>query len=98
MESLIVNIHSDDRASNIRFADALQEKLRAYPKEEVGIAMAHIKEERAWFEARKGLYISLDDLQLIRDRLRTELDRAKHPLSIDLDAPRASRCSRFKSV
>ena len=87
MESLIVNIYSDDRANNIRFADALLEKLQAYPKDEVGLAMAHIKEERAWFEARKGLYISLDDLQLIRDRLRIELDHAKHPLSIDLDAP-----------
>lgn len=86
MEALIINIHSDDRAANVRFADDLVAKLRAFPPELVGLAMCNIKTERAWFEDHKGLYLSLADLEALRDRLRDTLNKPKNPFYVDLES------------
>jgi predicted exporter len=85
LESLIINIRAKDAVAGQRYADALAQKIRTLPPELVGLAVADIKTERAWFEARQGLYMSLADLQMLRDRLPAALQRAKNPLVVGLD-------------
>ncbi|HET6346610.1 MAG TPA: MMPL family transporter, partial [Myxococcota bacterium] len=84
-EVLIINIKSQDRAANMRFADDLVAKLRTLPKELVGLAVANIKDERRWFEERQGLYLKVADLEALRDKLKEEVHRQKNPFYVDLE-------------
>ena len=84
MSLLLVGIRSPDRAANLRYADALTQKLQALPKSTVALATYHIRDLRGFFEKNKWLYVGENDLVSIRDRLRSEITRRKNPLLVDL--------------
>ena len=82
---LLIGIRSPDREANLRYAEALTQKLRALPPSVVNLATYHVRDVRAFFEQNKWLYVSEADLESIRDRLRTEISKRKNPLYISLD-------------
>jgi predicted RND superfamily exporter protein len=81
---LLVGVRSPDRAANLRFAEALTEKLRALPPSICALATYHLRDLKAFFQRNKWLYVSEDDLTTIRDRLRKEIGKRKNPLLMDL--------------
>ena len=81
---LLIGIRSPDPAANVRYAEALTTKLRALPPNVVNLATYHVRDVRAFFERNKWLYVSEDDLESIRDRLRSEISRRKNPLFVSL--------------
>ncbi len=82
---LLVGIRSPDHAANLRYADALTKKLRALPPQVVNLATYEIQDLRQFFQSNKWLYVSEDDLESIRDRLRNEISKRKNPLFVTLD-------------
>ncbi|HMF43442.1 MAG TPA: MMPL family transporter, partial [Polyangia bacterium] len=84
MSLLLIGIRSPDHEANLRYAEALTQKLRALPPSVVDIATYHVKDLRGFFEKNKWLYASEDDLESIRDRLRTEISKKKNPLFVSL--------------
>jgi predicted RND superfamily exporter protein len=81
---LLIGIRSPDREANLRYAEALTQKLRALPPGIVNLATYHVRDVRDFFEKNKWLYVSEADLESIRDRLRTEISKRKNPLFITL--------------
>ena len=77
---LLIGIRSPDHEANLRYAEALTQKLRALPPTVVNLATYHVRDVRAFFQQNKWLYVSEDDLESIRDRLRTEISKRKNPL------------------
>ena len=82
---LLIGIRSPDREANLRYAEALTQKLRALPPNVVNLATYHVRDVRAFFQQNKWLYVSEADLESIRDKLRTEISKRKNPLYISLD-------------
>ena len=91
---LLIGIRSPDRDANLRYAEALTQKLRALPPSVVNLATYHVRDVRGFFQQNKWLYVSEADLESIRDKLRTEISKRKNPLyiSLDDDPNRSSRC------
>ena len=81
---LLIGIRSPDREANLRYAEALTQKLHALPPTVVDLATYHVRDVRAFFEKNKWLYVSEADLESIRDRLRTEISKRKNPLFVSL--------------
>jgi predicted RND superfamily exporter protein len=84
MSLLLIGIHSPDPAANERYAEELTQRLRAMPKNVVALATYNVRDVRAFFDQNKWLYLSEDDLESIRDRLRTEISKRKNPLFVSL--------------
>ncbi len=81
---LLIGIHSPDPAANERYAELLTQKLRGLPDHVVELATYNVRDLRAFFEKNKWLYASEDNLEQIRDRLRTEINKRKNPLFVSL--------------
>jgi uncharacterized protein len=81
---LLIGIRSPDHDANLRYAEALTQKLHELPPRVVQLATYNVKDVRAFFERNKWLYASEDDLESIRDRLRSEISRRKNPLYVSL--------------
>jgi predicted RND superfamily exporter protein len=81
---LLIGIRSPDHEANLRYAESLTQKLRQLPRTTVDIATYHVRDVRAFFEANRWLYATEDDLESIRDRLRTEISKRKNPLFVSL--------------
>ena len=81
---LLIGIRSPDRDANLRYAEALTQKLRKLPPSVVDLATYHVRDVRGFFEKNKWLYVSEDNLESIRDRLRTEISKRKNPLFVSL--------------
>ncbi len=81
---LLVGIHSPDPVANERYAAALTTKIRNLPANLAALAAYNVRDVRDFFERNKWLYVSEDDLESIRDRLRSEISRRKNPLYVDL--------------
>ncbi len=95
---LLLGIHSPDRAANLRYADAVTQRMAALPKNVSDIATYHVREVKALIEKNKWLYLSESDLQTVRDRLMREISRRKNPLLVDLgddDEPAADLQKRI---
>jgi predicted RND superfamily exporter protein len=84
MSLLLIGIHSPDPAANERYAAALTAKVRALPANLAALAAYNVRDVRDFFERNKWLYVTEDDLESIRDRLRSEISRRKNPLYVDL--------------
>jgi len=84
MSLLLVGIRSPDHEANLRYAEALTQKMRALPPSVLDIATYHVRDLREFFQKNKWLYASEDDLESIRDRLRTEISKKKNPLFVSL--------------
>jgi predicted RND superfamily exporter protein len=81
---LLIGIRSPDRAANERYAEALTQRLRALPDHVVSLAAYNVRDVRAFFDRNKWLYLAEDDLEAVRDRLRTEISKRKNPLYVSL--------------
>ena len=81
---MLVGIHSPDRDANLRYAEALTQKLLTLPKSTLAMATYHVRDLKNFFKTNKWLYVSEKDLTSIRDRLRGEISRRKNPLLVDL--------------
>ena len=81
---LLIGIRSPDYQANLRYAEALTQRLRAMPPRVVQLATYNVRDVRAFFEKNKWLYVSEDDLEAIRDRLRVEISKRKNPLFVSL--------------
>jgi len=75
--SLFVAVESDDPKASIRFAEDLVAKLKAYPPETINHIDYNTADVKAFFEANKYLYLNIDDLQEIHDRLDRRIQREK---------------------
>jgi uncharacterized protein len=87
MSLLLIGIRSPDPQANLRYAEALTQKLRAMPPTVVNLATYDIRDLRSFYEKNKWLFVSEDDLESIRDRLRDEINKRKNPLFVPLDEP-----------
>jgi uncharacterized protein len=96
---LLIGIRSPDKAANERYAEVLTDKLRAMPGHVVSLATYHVRDLRAFFDRNKWLYVSEENLESIRDRLRTEINKRKNPLFVSLgdDEPIESMQKRIGS-
>jgi predicted RND superfamily exporter protein len=81
---LLIGVRSPDHEANLRYAEALTQKLRAMPDRVVQLAAYNIRDVRSFFQKNKWLYASEDDLESIRDRLRSEISKRKNPLYVAL--------------
>src|SRR5262249_10947035 len=81
---LLIGIRSPDHEANLRYAEALTQKLHKLPPNVLDIATYHVRDVREFFQQNKWLYASEDDLETIRDRLRTEISKRKNPLFVSL--------------
>jgi len=84
---LLIGIHSPDYAANLRYAEALTQKLRTLPPGVVNLATFEVRDLRDFYQRNKWLFVSEDDLESIRDRLRVEITKRKNPLFVPLDEP-----------
>ncbi|HVZ86588.1 MAG TPA: MMPL family transporter [Polyangia bacterium] len=84
---LLIGIHSPDYAANLRYAAALTQKLRALPPRVVNLATYEVRDLREFYQRNKWMFVSEDDLEAIRDRLRVEITKRKNPLFVPLDEP-----------
>ena len=57
---LLIGIRSPDYQANLRYAEALTQKLRAQPPTVVNLATYHVRDVRDFFERNKWLYVSED--------------------------------------
>jgi uncharacterized protein len=87
MSLLLIGIRSPDYQANLRYAEALTQKLRALPPTVVNLATYDVRDLRAFYETNKWMFVSEDDLESIRDRLRDEINKRKNPLFVPLDEP-----------
>jgi predicted RND superfamily exporter protein len=81
---LLIGVRSPDYQANLRYADALTKELRELPKAVVEIATYNVRDLKSFFERNKWLYVSEENLESIRDRLRSEISRRKNPLFVSL--------------
>lgn len=84
MSLLLVGIHSSEPDANLRYAQALTAKIRELPRNRPAIATYNVFDVKDFLERNKWLYLSVDDLTSIRDRLRREINQRKNPLFVDL--------------
>jgi uncharacterized protein len=81
---LLIGIRSPDRAANERYAEVLTQKLHALPPSVINLATYHVRDVRDFLLRNKWLYASEDDLETVRDRLRSEISKRKNPLFVSL--------------
>jgi len=81
---LLIGVRSPDHEANLRYAEELTKRLREMPPTVVQLATYNVRDLKAFFEKNKWLYVSEDDLESIRDRLRTEISKRKNPLFVSL--------------
>ena len=102
---LLIGVRSPDHEAEPavrRGAD--QEAAGAAPRV-VNLATYEIQDLAQFFQDNKWLYVSEDDLESIRDRLRNEISKRKNPLFVSLDdeepidqmQKRLGRATRSKS-
>ncbi len=81
---LLIGVRSPDHEANLRYAEELTRRLRAMPPSVVQLATYNVRDLKAFFEKNKWLYVAEDDLESIRDRLRSEISKRKNPLYVSL--------------
>jgi uncharacterized protein len=81
---LLIGVRSPDYQANLRYAEALTAELHKMPKSVVELATYNVRDLKSFFESNKWLYVSEDNLESIRDRLRSEISRRKNPLYVSL--------------
>jgi hypothetical protein len=81
-----VVVESPSREANRKVSDLLVERIRALP--EMRSVRNQLGEEKKFFEARKWLYIDLEDLRVVQERIEDAINDAKkraNPLIVDLE-------------
>jgi predicted exporter len=85
MSLLLIGISSPDYAANLRYAEALTQRLRALPPNVINLAAYEFHDLRGFFKQNKWLFVSEADLEAIRDRLHNEIGKRKNPLFVSLE-------------
>src|SRR5687767_12467937 len=83
---LNITVESPDREANRAFSDALVERIKQLPN--IRSVRNKLGEEKAFFEEHKWLYIDLEDLQVIQERIEDAANDARaraNPLLVDLE-------------
>ncbi|MBI4552865.1 MAG: MMPL family transporter [Candidatus Latescibacteria bacterium] len=75
--NLVVAIQSDDLKASERFADDLVVRLKTLPPGYVRYIEYQIDEEKKFYEDNQFMYANLEDLEEVRDRLRSRIQRKK---------------------
>ncbi|HEX5036491.1 MAG TPA: MMPL family transporter [bacterium] len=75
--TLIVAVEGDDQAAMIRFTEDLVAKLKAAPPGFVNRVEYNIADTKNFFEKNKYLYMDLEDLGEIKDRLDHSIQQKK---------------------
>ncbi len=75
--SLIVAIESDDPEASIRFGEALVGQLKEYPPELIHRIEYNAGSLKTFFMDHKYLYMDLEDIKTIHDRLERRIGREK---------------------
>ncbi len=81
---LLIGVRSPDAQANLKYAEALTQKLRELPPDVCTLATYHVRDLKSFFDRNKWLYLSESDLGAIRDRIRREIGKRKNPLFVDL--------------
>jgi predicted RND superfamily exporter protein len=96
LNHLSIVIETADREAGRRFQKDVSDRLAALPQDLVARVQYHIREEKAFFEKNKSLYIDLKDWEdidkYVRERIRHER-KAKNPFSLGLDEDEGSKAS-----
>ncbi len=83
---LNITIESPSREANRRFSDALVEGIKKLPN--IRSVRNKLGEEKSFFEQHKWLYVDLEDLEEIQERVEDAVNDAKaraNPLLVDLE-------------
>jgi predicted RND superfamily exporter protein len=75
--TLIIAVESNDPHASIRFGDALVAKLKEYPPEYISDIEYNISDAKKFFESNKYLFMNLDDLQQVYERLDRKIQNQK---------------------
>jgi predicted RND superfamily exporter protein len=75
--TLIVAVEGDDQAAMIRFTEDLVAKLKSAPPGFVNRVEYNIADTKAFFEKNRYLYMDLEDLNEIKDRLDHSIQQKK---------------------
>lgn len=75
--ALIVAIDSEDPEASIRFANDFVVKLKEYPPEYIKQIDYNVAEVKNFFQEHKYLYMDLEDIQKIYNRLKLRIQRQK---------------------
>lgn len=75
--TLIVAVEGDDQPSMIRFTNDLVAKLKSAPPGFVDRVEYNVADTKAFFEKNKYLYMDLDDLNEIKERLDRSIQKKK---------------------
>ena len=89
---LLIGIRSPDREANLRYAEALTQKLRALPPTVVDLATYHVRDVRDFFEANKWLYVSEDGPRSDPRSPAHRDQQRKNPLFVSLGERGVGRC------
>lgn len=87
MSNLIIAVTGDDPRANRRLVDDLVERLHSLPRDVVGKLRYRVVEEAEFYKRNLHLYMDLEDLREIHDRLRDRFRQvriSKNPL-LNLD-------------
>ncbi len=84
MSLLLIGVSSPDREANLRYAEAVTQRLRQLPPTTLAFAAYHVRDMRAFLDQNRWLYLKTDSLEAIRDRLRREIGKRKNPMFVDL--------------
>lgn len=86
--NLVVAVECDDLKASERFAEDLVPRLKQnLPPNYVRYVEYKVDEQKAFYEKNKYLYVDLQDLQDIRDRVKDRIEEEKwkrSPLAVDL--------------
>lgn len=89
MGELIVSITGDNLLAMERLADDLAAELSAYPKKDVLFVDYKIDAQKAFFDKNKYLYLTVDEIQNIKDKIDKKIKKEKvkaNPFLIDFGA------------
>lgn len=75
--NLVIGIESDDYKASQKFIEALVERIRSYPQDEIRYVEYNINQSKSFFEKNKLLYAELEDLQEVKKRLKKKIESEK---------------------
>jgi len=90
--ALFVVIDSPEREANRRFAKVLSDRLL----ERKSVALAHYHNDKTFFEKNQLLYLSVEDLKKLRQRLKKKIKSEKrkaNPLFVSLGSVKKKKTS-----
>ena len=98
--TLMVQVEGKNVKAMERFTDALVEKIKAYPKDEVLFVEYKVDAQKTFFDRNKFLYVSTDELTKLRDEVQARVDdeiAKANPFFVDLSSDSDKKEKKEKS-